>query len=244
MWASTTNTSPAPKTRPSKLNPSPVGKVTGTPAEIVTEEEDVALVATGALVLEEATTDVTVVVGAGAAEQASAAKANANLKAAHRVTDREPIASSRVPARGAHRGRPTIGRHGMADHPNLVAARAGYEAFAKGDMATLGGLLADDIVWHVGGNNIFTGDYSGKESVFGFFARLVQETGGTFKNEVHDILVNDTHGVALVTASASRKGESAGGKAAQVFHMKDGKLTEFWSFAEDQRPFDLLWAAK
>ena len=94
MWASTTNTSPAPKTRPSNVNPSPVGKVTGTPAEVVTEEEGVALVATGALVLEEATTDVTVVVGAGAAEQASAAKANANLKAAHRVTDREPIASA------------------------------------------------------------------------------------------------------------------------------------------------------
>jgi len=73
----------------------------------------------------------------------------------------------------------------MAEHPNLVSAREGYEAFAVGDMAAVGDLLADDIVWHSGGNNILTGDYEGKEAVFGYFARLLQETGGTFKNEIH-----------------------------------------------------------
>ena len=60
----------------------------------------------------------------------------------------------------------------MAEHPNLVNARAGYEAFALGDMAAVGDLLADDIVWHSGGNNILTGDYEGKEAVFGLLREV------------------------------------------------------------------------
>ena len=47
----------------------------------------------------------------------------------------------------------------MTDHPNLEIARAGYEAFANGDLAAVSDLLSDDIVWHSGGDNILTGDY-------------------------------------------------------------------------------------
>ncbi len=129
----------------------------------------------------------------------------------------------------------------MTDHPNLVTARRGYQAFADGDMATVGELLSDDIVWHVGGNNQLTGDYEGKEAVFGFFARLMEESGGSFKNDIHDMLANDEHGVALVTTSATRGGKSAEGRAVHIFHMSDGLMTEFWSFAEDQALFDELW---
>lgn len=128
----------------------------------------------------------------------------------------------------------------MTDHPNLVAARAGYEAFANGDMVALGELLADDIVWHVGGDNELTGDYLGKQAVFRLFGRLVEEAG--FRTEVHDILANDSHGVALVTTYATRDGETVSDRAAQVFHMSDGKLTEFWMFPENARVIDQIWA--
>lgn len=130
----------------------------------------------------------------------------------------------------------------MTDHPNLERSRAGYAAFASGDMATLNDLLSEDIVWHSGGNNILTGDYEGKEAVLGFFGRLMQESGGSFKNDIHDILANDEHGVALVTSSATRGGVSFEGNAVHIFHMRDGKMTEFWSFAEDQAKLDELWS--
>ncbi len=129
----------------------------------------------------------------------------------------------------------------MADHPNLESARAGYEAFAAGDMATVNELLADDIVWHSGGDNILTGDYEGKEAVFNFFGQLMQETEGSFKNDIHDMLANDDHGVALVTATATRGDKSIEGRVAHIFHMRDGKMTEFWAFPEDQGQFDEFW---
>ena len=130
----------------------------------------------------------------------------------------------------------------MTDHPNLERARAGYAAFASGDMATLSGFLSDDIVWHSGGDNILTGAYEGKEAVLGFFGRLMQESGGSFKNDIHDMLANDEHGVALVTSSATRGGVSLESNAVHIFHMRDGVMTEFWSFAEDQGKLDELWA--
>jgi hypothetical protein len=126
----------------------------------------------------------------------------------------------------------------MTDHPNLEIARAGYEAFARGDMEAVSKVFSDDIVWHSGGNNILTGDYEGKEAVFGFFGALMQETGGTYSNDVHDMLANDDHGVALVTASATRGDKSYEGNAVHVFHMRDAQMTEFWSFLEDQNLFD------
>ena len=36
----------------------------------------------------------------------------------------------------------------------------------------------------------------------------MQETGGTFKYEIHDMVANDEHGVAIVEASARRNGKS------------------------------------
>ena len=130
----------------------------------------------------------------------------------------------------------------MADHPNLERARAGYAAFAAGDMATLNDVISDDIVWHSGGNNILSGDYEGKEAVFNFFARLTQETGGTFRNEIHDMLANDDHGVALVNQSATRGDKTLEGRSVHIFHMSDGKMTEFWAFPEDQSQLDDFWS--
>jgi ketosteroid isomerase-like protein len=129
----------------------------------------------------------------------------------------------------------------MTDHPNLERAHAGYEAFAAGDLAAVSDLLSDDIVWHSGGSNILTGDYVGKEAVLGFFGLLMQESGGSFRNDIHDMLANDEHGVALVTMSATRGGESFEGRVVHVFHMSDGKMTEFWAIPEDQSRYDEFW---
>ena len=129
----------------------------------------------------------------------------------------------------------------MTDHPNLERARVGYEAFAAGDLTAVSDLLSDSIVWHSGGGNVLTGDYKGKEAVLGFFGLLMQESGGSFRNEIHDMLANDEHGVALVTMSATRGGESFEGNVVHIFHMSDGRMTEFWAIPENQSRYDEFW---
>jgi len=130
----------------------------------------------------------------------------------------------------------------MADHPNLELLRRGYAAYGSGDMDTIDELFADDVVWHIGGRSALSGDYEGKEQVFGFFAKLLELSDGTSKVEVHDLLASDDHGVAVVKESATRGGSSHEGNAVHVFHLRDGRVTEFWDAQTDQYAADEFWA--
>lgn len=129
----------------------------------------------------------------------------------------------------------------MADHPNAELARRGLEAFIKGDLATVGELLADDIVWHVGGNNPLTGDYRGKEAVMGFFARMAGIATPTMS--IHDVVANDEHAIALVeTGGTKPDGTSLQQRSVQVYHVRDGKAREAWFYNEDQAALDAFWS--
>ena len=130
----------------------------------------------------------------------------------------------------------------MADHPNLELLRRGYAAYGSGDMDTINELFADNVVWHVAGRNLISGDYDGKEQVFGFFGKIQELSEGTSKVEVHDLLANDEHGVAVVTESATRGGRQHRGNATHVFHLRDGQVTEFWDAQTDQYAVDDFWS--
>ena len=127
-------------------------------------------------------------------------------------------------------------------HPNEDLLRKGLEAFGRGDLDTVQSLFADDIVWHVGGNNQLSGDYKGKQEVLGWLAKNAELSGGTLKVEPHDILGNDEHVVALITATAQREGKSLRDNATQVYHVTDGKVTEVWLHAGDQKAVDDFWS--
>ena len=130
----------------------------------------------------------------------------------------------------------------MADHPNLDLMRRGYAAYTSGDLETISQLLSDDVVWHVSGRSPLSGDYSGKEQVFGFFGKLQELSDGTSRVEVHDLLADDDHGVAIVTQSGTRDGRSYEGRVTHVRHLRDGKVTEFWDAYIDQYTADEFWA--
>jgi len=127
----------------------------------------------------------------------------------------------------------------MAEHPNAELARKGYKAFAEGDMATLTELMAEGAVWHVGGNNQLTGDYKGRDAIFGLFARFAE---GNPQIEVHDILANDEHTVVLTHITGSREGKTLDVRTNDTCHVVNGQVTEFWSFAEDQAAVDEFWS--
>ena len=123
-------------------------------------------------------------------------------------------------------------------HPNEELVRKGYEAFGKGDMDTLNDLFADDIAWHAPGRSPVSGDYRGKQEVFDVFAKVFELSGGTFNLELHDVLANDEHVVTLVTTRGERNGKTLENRGAQVFHVKDGKVTESWLHSQDQYAID------
>jgi ketosteroid isomerase-like protein len=120
-------------------------------------------------------------------------------------------------------------------HPNEDLIRKAYDAFSSGDRDTIEELFADNIAFHVSGRNLLSGDYVGKDQVFGVFDRLAEITEKSFRTELHDILATNEHAVALQRWTAQREGKaSLEDRNVSVFHIQGGKITEVWHHAGDQ----------
>jgi uncharacterized protein len=127
-------------------------------------------------------------------------------------------------------------------HPNADLVRKGFDAFGNGDMATLDQIIADDAKWHSAGRTPVSGDFDGKEAIFGSFARIVQETD-SIQQDIHTILADDEHAVALVSGTITRGGKTLTGQQVFVFHVKDGKASEVWVTQQDPYAADEFWAS-
>ena len=129
----------------------------------------------------------------------------------------------------------------MAEHPDAEPIRRAFDAFARGDMETMRSLVAEDTVWHIPGRGPLAGDHRGRDAVFEMFGRLVQASGGTFAQELHDVLASDGHAAALTYAKASRGSHNYNGQDARVFHLRQGQIVEAWWRPGDLYAADEFW---
>jgi uncharacterized protein len=116
----------------------------------------------------------------------------------------------------------------MNEQANLDVMQRAVEAFVKGDMAALSTLFAPDVVWHVPGRHLLAGDYRGQGEVFGFFGRLMEETGGTFRLEPIEVLPGERGGVYVDRVRAERKGRSLDILLLLRVTISGGRITEGW----------------
>jgi hypothetical protein len=124
----------------------------------------------------------------------------------------------------------------MQEHPNADLWRKGQEAFSRRDFDALRNFWAEDIVYHFPGASHVAGDHRGLQAVLAFFAKLVEMNVQIA--EVHDVLASDEHVVALVRATASRPGKELSFHQANVYNVRDGKVTEAWLLPTDQAALD------
>lgn len=123
----------------------------------------------------------------------------------------------------------------MAEHPNAALVRRAMQAMnerdmskAQQEMAVVDAFMADDIVWHEIGR---AEPRRGKDELR---AALMGGAGDwTITYEVHDVIANDEHAIALGTATAVRGDKTLQYRTAEVFHIRDGKATERWAFSDD-----------
>jgi ketosteroid isomerase-like protein len=125
-------------------------------------------------------------------------------------------------------------------HPHEDTLRAVYDAFGKGDIETVMGLYTHDIEYHVSGRSPVSGVYSGKDEVLGLFGKLMEQSGGTFRVEVLDILANDDYGVVLTFERGQRGGKTLENRAVHVWNFRDGKCAQFRGYNEDV--WDEFWS--
>lgn len=127
-------------------------------------------------------------------------------------------------------------------HPNAEIVRAAYEAFGKGDIEGVANFLADNSTWHIKSTGPLNGNYAGREAVLGFLGRLMEESGGTFRTELHDVVADDGQAIALLDISATRNGKSVESRQAAVYRIENGRNTEAWFLYEDGPAVAEVWA--
>jgi len=122
----------------------------------------------------------------------------------------------------------------MAEHPNAALVRRAMQAMnemdmsrADEEMAVVDAFMADDIVWHEIGR---PEPRRGKDELR---ASMGDMSDVTLKYELHDVVANDEHAIALGTATATRNGKSLEYRTAEIYHIRDGKATERWAFSDD-----------
>ena len=115
----------------------------------------------------------------------------------------------------------------MGEHPNVAVVRDLMAAMNDMDANRIKAALAPDVTWHMIGVETAEG-VDALEAMMG-------SAGEDFRieGELHDVVGNDEHVVALVTATANVGGQTFQYRTAEIFHVDDGKITERWAFSDD-----------
>jgi uncharacterized protein len=128
-------------------------------------------------------------------------------------------------------------------HPNEAFLREGFEVLGRGDLDTLlSQYWAEDMRWHVSGRSPLAGDGEGAAQFLEWLGRVFELSGGTWSFELQDVLANDQQAVVLGTQRAEREGKHWEDNALGVYHIRDGKIAEFWNYLGDQYAADEFWS--
>lgn len=132
----------------------------------------------------------------------------------------------------------------MSEHPNAALHRTAHDAFSRGDMDTLSKMIAEDTVWHICGNSPASGDFNGREAVFGeFLANLGELSSGAAKFVgSQDHLGDGEYSVSFFRFGATRNGRTADFGVCEVIRWGNGRIAEEWFYLEDQYGWDEFWS--
>ena len=60
--------------------------------------------------------------------------------------------------------------------------------------------------------------------------------------EVHDVLADDDHTVALIKATATRGDRTLVYQVAEIYHLRDGRIIGRWAFSDDTAAITAFFA--
>jgi uncharacterized protein len=122
-------------------------------------------------------------------------------------------------------------------HPNEQLLREADDAQTRGDVEGFAGFFTDDVIVHIPGHSSFAGVYKGKDQFLELFGRFMERTP-EYTFEAHAYLADDEHGIELQRSHYKRGNETLDSNDAFICHFRDGKISEFWLFSENEDEVD------
>jgi len=130
----------------------------------------------------------------------------------------------------------------MAEQPNQLLVRRGFEAFTTGDIDTLVEIIADDAVQIMPGNNVIAGEHKGRDAILAMYGRLFEETAGTLKVVLEATYAAGNNVVAIYRGTATRNGRTLDQRNALVFEIERGQAVRLTDLPEDLDAANSFWS--
>ena len=131
----------------------------------------------------------------------------------------------------------------MSEHANAALLRRLFDAFAERDVAVVGELLAEDVVWTVPGEMPVAGEHRGRRPVVRFLGRTTRLTEGTYRSELRYALGGEDRAVAVYRATGRRPdGRTLDLDQILLCRVEGGQLVEVRAVPTDQAAFEAFWA--
>jgi uncharacterized protein len=127
-------------------------------------------------------------------------------------------------------------------HPNEARLRDAMEAGLRGDMEPMRAISDSKMVWHVSGRGPLSGDLNGLDAVMAWGGQLFERSGGTWKEELLEVMANDDSAFMRTTYRATRGGRSIEDYSVNVFRIQNGKVVECWVYFGKPYDFDNFWS--
>lgn len=130
----------------------------------------------------------------------------------------------------------------MAEQPNQLLVRRGFEAFTTGDIDTLLEIIADDAVQIMPGTNLIAGEHKGRNAILALYGRLSEETAGTLKVVLEATYAAGNNVVAIYRATATRNGRNLDRRNALVFEIEHGQAVRLTDMPDDLDAANIFWS--
>jgi ketosteroid isomerase-like protein len=136
---------------------------------------------------------------------------------------------------------PPLRAFGDRDHPNAIMLKNAHEAFQKGDLDALFGLMADDCAWNMPGHNVLAGRFVGREQIMQSFGALQANVDAYWAWPL-DYFGSDDHVVLVALVRAEKGDRKLETKECLLWRVNEaGKLAEVWHMALDEKAWDAFF---
>jgi ketosteroid isomerase-like protein len=125
---------------------------------------------------------------------------------------------------------------------NIDIAKTYILAAQTGDMATLGGIISPDVVWHQPGANQFSGVHRGMAEVGPMLGRMGEVSNSTFTiSKAEHFMANGDWVAITIEFSGQANGIKMAQPGVDLIRIAGGKIVEVRLFSSNQDEEDQFW---
>jgi uncharacterized protein len=131
----------------------------------------------------------------------------------------------------------------MGQHSNVARVRDAYAAFANADLNGVLKDLADNAVFHFGGEGPNSGDHKGRAAIEKALIANFELTGGTETLDIKGVFADDHHAVVVLHENATRTdGATLDVDEVHVLAINPaGEITDLWDLPTDPDVHDAFF---